>query len=37
MTNNRNAPLYCILFAGHNETGKKIAEDIFVKYEKAKP
>jgi three-Cys-motif partner protein len=37
MANSKNAPLYCMLFAGHNETGKKIAEGIFMKYEKAKP
>jgi len=36
MTNSKNAPLYCILFAGHNATGKKIAEGIFIKHEKAK-
>ena len=35
MTNSKNAPLYCMLFAGHNATGKKIAEDIFLRYEKA--
>jgi three-Cys-motif partner protein len=34
MTNSKNAPLYCMLFAGHNATGKKIAEDIFLRYEK---
>jgi len=37
MTNSKNAPLYCMLFAGHNATGKKIAEDIFMRYEKTKP
>lgn len=37
ITNSKNAPLYCMLFAGHNATGKKIAEDIFLKYEKAGP
>ena len=37
MTNSKNAPLYCMLFAGHNATGKKIAEDIFLKYEKTRP
>jgi three-Cys-motif partner protein len=36
MTNSRNAPLYCMLFAGHNVTGKKIAEDIFIRYQKTK-
>jgi three-Cys-motif partner protein len=34
MTNRKNAPLYCLIFAGHNATGKKIAEDIFAKHEK---
>lgn len=33
MTNSNNAPLYCIMFAGHNSTGLKIAEGIFKKYE----
>jgi len=37
ITNSKNAPLYCMIFAGHNPTGKKIAEDIFMKYEKTKP
>jgi len=37
MTNSKNAPLYCMLFAGHNATGKRIAEDIFIRYEKTKP
>jgi hypothetical protein len=36
MTNSKNAPLYCMLFAGHNAIGKRIAEDIFMKYEKNK-
>jgi hypothetical protein len=37
MTNSKNAPLYCMFFAGHNATGKKIAEDIFMRYEKTRP
>jgi three-Cys-motif partner protein len=36
MTNSKNAPLYCLLFAGHNRTGKKIAEEIFETYERRK-
>jgi three-Cys-motif partner protein len=35
MTNSKNAPLYCMIFAGHNATGEKIAGEIFLKYEKA--
>jgi len=34
MTNRKNAPLYCLLFAGHNQTGKRIAEEIFETYER---
>lgn len=34
MTNSRNAPLYCLIFAGHNATGAKIARDIFHQYER---
>jgi len=29
MTNSKRAPLYCLVFAGHNPTGVKIADDIF--------
>lgn len=36
MTNIKNAPLYCIFFAGHNPTAKEIAEDIFKRYEESK-
>jgi three-Cys-motif partner protein len=36
MANSNNAPLYCLLFAGHNETGVKIASDIFAKHEREK-
>ena len=32
MTNSKNAPLYCLVFAGHNPTGAKIANDIFGKF-----
>lgn len=32
MTNSKNAPLYCLLFAGHNATGVKIADEIFGKF-----
>lgn len=32
MTNSKRAPLYCLIFAGHNETGVKIADDIFGKF-----
>ena len=32
MTNSKNAPLYCLVFAGHNQTGVKIANDIFGKF-----
>ncbi|MBI3013208.1 MAG: three-Cys-motif partner protein TcmP [Elusimicrobia bacterium] len=34
MTNSNSAPLYCIMFAGHNATGAKIADQILKKYEK---
>jgi three-Cys-motif partner protein len=34
LRNSINAPLYCLIFAGHNETGKNIAEDIFGKFER---
>ena len=36
MKNSRNAPLYSVMFAGHNSTGKKIAQGIFSKYEREK-
>ena len=32
MTNSTNAPLYCLVFAGHNPTGVRIANDIFGKF-----
>ncbi len=34
MTNSKNAPLYCLIFAGHNPTGAKIIRDIFQRYER---
>lgn len=36
MTNSKNAPLYCLIFAGDNPTGVKIASDIFAKHEREK-
>lgn len=33
MKNSNNAPLYCLIFAGHNVTGKKIVENIFKGFE----
>lgn len=33
MVNSRNAPLYCLIFAGHNSTGAKIVQDIFKGYQ----
>jgi three-Cys-motif partner protein len=32
MTNSANSPLYALVFASHNRTGVKIAQDIFAKY-----
>jgi len=34
MTNSKNAPLYCLIFAGHKESGKRIAQNIFARYER---
>lgn len=34
MTNSRNAPLYCLILAGHNATGAKIVDDIFTGYKR---
>jgi three-Cys-motif partner protein len=34
MTNSRNAPLYCLIFAGHNPIGAKIVRDILQRYER---
>ena len=36
MATSKNAPLYCLIFAGHNATGRKIAEEIFIKHERNK-
>lgn len=33
MKNSKEAPLYCLIFAGHNQNGKKIAEYIFKRFE----
>ena len=32
MTNSKKAPLYCLIFAGHNSTGVNIAASIFGKF-----
>lgn len=32
MKNSKNSVLYCLIFAGPNPTGKKIAQDVFDKY-----
>jgi three-Cys-motif partner protein len=34
MANARNAPLYCLILAGHNPTGAKIVQQIFRRYER---
>lgn len=34
MTNSKNAPLYALFLASHNQTGVKIADDIFGRYER---
>lgn len=34
MTNSRNAPLYCLIFAGHKPVGAKIVRDTFQRYER---
>jgi len=34
MTNSKNAPLYCLILASHNETGAKIVRDIFEGYKR---
>ncbi len=36
MTNTKNAPLYALIFAGHNETGKEIMENIINKHTRGK-
>ncbi len=33
MRNSKGTPLYCLIFAGHNPIGKKIAESIFRRFE----
>jgi three-Cys-motif partner protein len=33
MTNSRNAPLYCLIFAGHKQKASEIVQDIFQRYE----
>ncbi len=32
MTNSRNAPLYCLIFAGHKKSGTSIVQNIFERY-----
>jgi len=34
MTNSKNAPLYCLMLAGHNEVGAKIVQEIFGRYKR---
>jgi len=34
MTNSRNAPLNCLIFAGHNVTGARIVREIFQRYQR---
>jgi three-Cys-motif partner protein len=34
MTNSKNAPLYCLIFAGHKKTGAKIVREIFDRYQR---
>lgn len=34
MANSKNAPLYCLILAGHNPTGVKIVQQIFERYER---
>jgi three-Cys-motif partner protein len=34
MTNSKNAPLYCLILAGHNQTGVEIVRKIFARYER---
>ena len=33
MRNSKNSPLYCLIFAGHKKTGRKIIESIFKRFE----
>jgi len=34
MTNSKNAPLYCLMLAGHYEVGAKIVQEIFGRYKR---
>jgi hypothetical protein len=34
MTNSKNAPLYALFLASHNQTAVKIVNDIFSRYER---
>lgn len=34
MSNSNNAPLYCLIFAGHKDKAAKIVRDIFQRYER---
>jgi len=34
MTNSRNAPLYCLIFAGHKQKASEIVQDILQRYER---
>jgi three-Cys-motif partner protein len=34
MTNSKNAPLYCLMLAGHNQQGAKIVQEIFGRYKR---
>lgn len=34
MRNSKNSPLYCLFYAGHYETAKKIVEDVFKRSQK---
>jgi len=34
MVNSKNAPLYCLISAGHNATGARIVGEIFEGYKK---
>ncbi|MBI5298831.1 MAG: hypothetical protein HY877_00820 [Deltaproteobacteria bacterium] len=36
MVNSNNAPLYCLMFAGHNASWATIASDIFKKFEQTR-
>jgi hypothetical protein len=34
MKNTKNAPLYCLIFAGHHPRGAEIAADIFGRFDR---